>query len=256
MFEPNASWSLPSHLFLVSEWSAYCTAGRTTRRAASTPCRRNRPSGRRTPPPSTAAQAGPKNGGGNPKHAREEQGGERPAHLRLDRPDLPAAQVARQLGVLRGERDRARLRERRRRDLSRRSSRTSNTPGIWNPLPWFDTVKADHQLGNIQDVDQFYAAAKQRHPAGGLVGGAVGRGERASPRPGELRAELRDQPRQRGDEEPGLGLDGHLPGLGRLGRLLRPRGPARPSTRTATGSGCRASSSAPTPSTGTSTTRR
>jgi phospholipase C len=25
MFEPNASWSLPAHLFLVSEWSARCT---------------------------------------------------------------------------------------------------------------------------------------------------------------------------------------------------------------------------------------
>ena len=25
MFEPNASWSLPSHLFLVSEWAAHCT---------------------------------------------------------------------------------------------------------------------------------------------------------------------------------------------------------------------------------------
>lgn len=25
MFEPNASWSLPSHLFLVSAWSAHCT---------------------------------------------------------------------------------------------------------------------------------------------------------------------------------------------------------------------------------------
>jgi len=25
MFEPNASWSLPAHLFLVSEWAAYCT---------------------------------------------------------------------------------------------------------------------------------------------------------------------------------------------------------------------------------------
>ena len=25
MFEPNASWSLPAHLFLVSEWSADCT---------------------------------------------------------------------------------------------------------------------------------------------------------------------------------------------------------------------------------------
>src|SRR5262249_52049905 len=25
MFEPNASWSLPAHLFLVSEWSARCS---------------------------------------------------------------------------------------------------------------------------------------------------------------------------------------------------------------------------------------
>ena len=40
-------------------------------------------------------------------------------------------------------------------------SQNANTPGIWNPLPWFDTVQADHQLGNIQDVDNFYAAAKK-----------------------------------------------------------------------------------------------
>jgi phospholipase C len=39
-------------------------------------------------------------------------------------------------------------------------AQSSNTPGIWNPLPWFDTVKSDHQLGNIQDVNKFYAAAK------------------------------------------------------------------------------------------------
>jgi len=25
MFEPNASWSLPEHLFQVSEWSAHCS---------------------------------------------------------------------------------------------------------------------------------------------------------------------------------------------------------------------------------------
>jgi phospholipase C len=25
MYEPNASWSLPQHLFMVSEWSAFCT---------------------------------------------------------------------------------------------------------------------------------------------------------------------------------------------------------------------------------------
>ena len=25
MFEPNDSWSLPAHLYMVSEWSAFCT---------------------------------------------------------------------------------------------------------------------------------------------------------------------------------------------------------------------------------------
>ncbi|HEY8080476.1 MAG TPA: alkaline phosphatase family protein, partial [Acidimicrobiales bacterium] len=34
------------------------------------------------------------------------------------------------------------------------------TPGIWNPLPYFDTVRNDHQLGNIQPVANFYTAAK------------------------------------------------------------------------------------------------
>jgi phospholipase C len=36
----------------------------------------------------------------------------------------------------------------------------SATPGIWNPLPYFDTVRDDGQLGNIQPVDSFYAQAK------------------------------------------------------------------------------------------------
>jgi phospholipase C len=34
------------------------------------------------------------------------------------------------------------------------------TPGIWNPLPYFDTVKQDDQLENIQDVSNFYDTAK------------------------------------------------------------------------------------------------
>src|SRR5207244_8929018 len=34
------------------------------------------------------------------------------------------------------------------------------TPGIWNPLPYFDTVKTDRQLGNIQQLAHFYAAAR------------------------------------------------------------------------------------------------
>lgn len=35
-----------------------------------------------------------------------------------------------------------------------------NVPGIWNPLPAFDTVKQDGQLANIQTVDKFFTAAK------------------------------------------------------------------------------------------------
>jgi phospholipase C len=34
------------------------------------------------------------------------------------------------------------------------------TPGIWNPLPRFDTVQADNQLGNIVPVTGFYADAR------------------------------------------------------------------------------------------------
>jgi phospholipase C len=34
------------------------------------------------------------------------------------------------------------------------------TPGIWNPLPLFGDVRADHQLGNIQSLDSYFTAAK------------------------------------------------------------------------------------------------
>jgi phospholipase C len=37
----------------------------------------------------------------------------------------------------------------------------ASVPGIWNPLPQFDTVKQDGQLANIQDVSNFFTAAKQ-----------------------------------------------------------------------------------------------
>ena len=36
---------------------------------------------------------------------------------------------------------------------------SARTPGIWNPLPWFDTVRDDNQLGNIQDLSSFLKAA-------------------------------------------------------------------------------------------------
>jgi phospholipase C len=35
----------------------------------------------------------------------------------------------------------------------------STTPGIWNPLPYFSTVKTDRELQNVQDIANFYHAA-------------------------------------------------------------------------------------------------
>jgi len=35
----------------------------------------------------------------------------------------------------------------------------ARTPGIWNPLPYFDTVREDGQEGNIQSVENFYHQA-------------------------------------------------------------------------------------------------
>jgi phospholipase C len=35
-----------------------------------------------------------------------------------------------------------------------------DTPGVWNPLPNFQTVRQDHQEGNIQTTSKLYAAAR------------------------------------------------------------------------------------------------
>ena len=36
----------------------------------------------------------------------------------------------------------------------------AKTPGIWNPMPYFDTVKQDHQLSDIRPFRDFLAEAK------------------------------------------------------------------------------------------------
>src|SRR5581483_9916097 len=40
-------------------------------------------------------------------------------------------------------------------------TQNAKTPGIWNPLPYFDTVKQDNQLSNIQSLDNFFTALKE-----------------------------------------------------------------------------------------------
>jgi phospholipase C len=37
---------------------------------------------------------------------------------------------------------------------------SAGTPGRWNPLPWFDTVRENAQLTNIQTLDHFYEDAR------------------------------------------------------------------------------------------------
>ncbi len=131
MFEPNASWSLPQHLFMVSEWSARCAV-----------------------PGSAASCSNALQGPANP-----------------DRPGQPAPdyawtdltwllhmhQVSWGYYVFRGSepdcQDSAAL-------ACTAQAQNFKTPGIWNPLPYFDTVRADGQLGNVQSVDNFFAAAR------------------------------------------------------------------------------------------------
>jgi phospholipase C len=37
----------------------------------------------------------------------------------------------------------------------------AKTPGIWNPLPWFDTVKQDRQGENVAPFEDFLVAARR-----------------------------------------------------------------------------------------------
>jgi phospholipase C len=138
MFEPNASWSLPAHLFLVSEWSARCTQ-------------------HDNPASCSNALQSP----GNPPNTHPVPTGvspNRPVYAWTDLTYLlHKNKVSWGYYVVPGAEP----------DCQNDSSvscapvkQNSTTPGIWNPLPFFDTVRNDGQLGNIQPSDNFYAQAK------------------------------------------------------------------------------------------------
>jgi phospholipase C len=138
MFEPNASWSLPQHLFMVSEWSASCTQHDN---------------------PSSCTNA-LENPGLPPDFGAGRRGQVRPAPI-YAWTDLTYLLFKHHVSwgyyVVNGTEP----------DCQNAASvscgpvqQSSKTPGIWNPLPYFDTVKNDGQLGNIQSVDKFYAAAR------------------------------------------------------------------------------------------------
>src|SRR5438309_1513836 len=132
MFEPNASWSLPEHLFMVSEWSAKCTSPDPMS------CVNELQS------PDRLAPRG-KRGVAKPNYAWTDL-----TYL------LHKANVGWAYYVAEGTQpdcddDAAACPEKPQR---------AGTPQIWNPLPWFDTVREDGQLRNIQTVSHFFEAAR------------------------------------------------------------------------------------------------
>ena len=136
MFEPNASWSLPEHLFMVSEWSARCTRSQdpfSCQNALQSPGT-----------PANGFALGPPSPTG-PDYAWTDL-----TYL------LHRAGVSWAYYVTAGSEP----------DCEDGGTscaphaQNAQTPGIWNPLPYFDTVRQDGQLGNIEDVSKLYGAAK------------------------------------------------------------------------------------------------
>jgi phospholipase C len=145
MFESNSSWSLPAHLFLVSEWAASCTKHNDPSSCSN--AKRIRPYEWPTKQPAIyGGKAGPEDGSHQPIYAWTDL-----TYL------LYRNHVSWGYYVVSGtDPDCADPDD----ETCAPGKQNANTPGIWNPLPWFDTVKNDHQLDNIQDVRKFYGAAK------------------------------------------------------------------------------------------------
>lgn len=138
LFEPNASWSLPQHLFMVSEWSAKCS------RAGDPMSCVNALQSPGNPPDFHAGQKSTTPPAKIPDYAWTDltylffynqvtwkyyvQTGTQP-DCADDAADCPPVH------------------------------QDAKTPGIWNPLPFFDTVKQDGQIQNITNVTNYYKDA-------------------------------------------------------------------------------------------------
>ncbi len=127
MFEPNASWSLPAHLFLVSAWSAKCSI-----------------------PGDAMSCVNALNGASGLNVSKNDYAWTDLTYL-LYKNNISWGYYLSNGSEPDCEDDAM---------LCAAKPQNANVPGIWNPLPAFDTVKQDNQLGNIKPVDQFLNAAK------------------------------------------------------------------------------------------------
>ena len=135
MFQSDLSWSMPQHLFLVSGWSARCAQ-------------------RGNPMSCKPAIQDPGSPPGEPQNTT----GATPDYAWTDLTYLlHKNHVSWQYFVFKGAQpdcaDNAML--------CKAVGQDAKTPGIWNPLPYFDTVRQDRQGENIEPFNDFLHEAKQ-----------------------------------------------------------------------------------------------
>ena len=139
MFEPDTSWSLPAHLFTVSEWSAICAS--------------------HDPEDCVNSEGHP---GAPPDYNTPVKPKRKPTiYAWTDLTYLMhRAGVSWRYYVSKGTEP----------DCANDALLTcppvrqsATTPGIWNPLLLFDTVRQNHQLSNITSVTNFATAAATGH---------------------------------------------------------------------------------------------
>ena len=206
LFEPNASWSLPQHLFMVSEWSAACSRIGDPMSCVNELQRPDEP----------------------PDYDKRNRQVHEPGHPDYAWTDLTYLLHGRHVSwayyIMSGTAPDCANNEE---DCAPMDQRY-HTPGIWNVLPYFDTVKKDGELGNIRDLRDFYTAAQNGTLPSVVWICPAGPYSEHPPALIQPRSVLRNRPHQCGHAKPRLEEYGDLLDVGRLGRLLRSRrSPAR-----------------------------
>jgi len=134
LFESNASWSLPSHLYLVSEWSAKCSDAQAPSSCVNALQSPNSPGIDHSPPSVAAEYAWTDLTYLLHKHGKSWK-------YYVANGTEPDCEDSNQMTCLLNGQD-------------------AGTPGIWNPLPYFTTVQKQGDVRNIQDLSHFTADAK------------------------------------------------------------------------------------------------
>ncbi|MDP9075676.1 MAG: phospholipase [Actinomycetota bacterium] len=149
MFEPNASWSLPAHLFTVSEWSAHCNQAGVADSCVNAVQDPGMPPDFVALGPAAAPDGDVLSAAKPPDYAWTDL-----TYL------LHKQNVSWGYYIVSGTEPDCRNEAAFSCGPVRQNART---PGIWNPLPYFDTVRQDGQVGNVQTVEHFYSAAAAGH---------------------------------------------------------------------------------------------